>query len=396
MQETVIQPLAPAPATSAAPAAAPTESSPAAATDARSREERLRDTRHFLASATAERSVAKGIGLTLLTTAIYLATLIPIFLTHSWWLKTALGYLNGLAIGMMFLVGHDACHMGLTPVGWLNRLLGRFVFLPSLHPYCGWEYSHNGLHHGMTNLKDIDPGYSPMTKAEFDALPRWRQWLERLYRTWLGLALFYLIEIWGKSATFPSPEHRARMRNLRAFRWDRWMVAGYALLIIGLCAGFGAAIRPPGSSAVWAALGHVAVAWLWPFLIWNGTIGFITFQQHTHPEVRWFDNEQEWTFYETQVRGTVHIEFPLLLRLMFHNINEHTAHHINPRVPLYELKTAQDEVRRILTNDVRVLIWRPWMTIDTLRRCKLYDFRNHQWLDFRGRPTSASMKVAAA
>jgi len=60
-------------------------------------------------------------------------------------------------------------------------------------------------------------------------------------------------------------------------------------------------------------------------------------------------------------------------------------------VPLYELKEAQDEVRRILEEDVIVLVWTPRMTRDTLRRCKLYDYRAHRWLDFAGRPTGESM-----
>jgi omega-6 fatty acid desaturase (delta-12 desaturase) len=90
----------------------------------------------------------------------------------------------------------------------------------------------------------------------------------------------------------------------------------------------------------------------------------------------------------------VHIEFPWVLRLLLHNINEHTAHHINPRVPLYGLKQAQDRVREVLADDVIVLRWSPRVMFDTLRRCKLYDFREHRWLDFAGRPTTEGMKVA--
>lgn len=356
-------------------------------------DDRLRDTRRYLASVTTLRSVAKGVGLVLLTGAIYLATWIPIFFIDSWLLKAVLGYFNGLAIGMMFVVGHDACHQSLTPIGWLNRLLGRIAFLPPLHPYTAWEYSHNALHHGMTNLKHHDPGYAPMTLEEFRALPLWRQWIARLYRTWLGLALYYLIENWVKIEMFPPRAHQQKMRSVRTFRTDRLLAGAYGLAIITLTVWGGIALRPAGQPAWLAGLGHFVVGWLWPFLVWNGTIGFLTFQQHTHPKVRWFDNEADWTFYETQVRGTVHIQFPWILRMMFHNINEHTAHHINPRVPLYELKTAQDQVRQLLPEDVLVVKWRPRVTLDTLRRCKLYDFRRHRWLDFAGRPTTESMRV---
>jgi len=357
------------------------------------REEQLLAVRQQLSAATATRSVAKGVGLVALVGALYAATWAAIFLCGSWWLKVPLAYVNGLAIGMLFLIGHDACHQGLTPAGWLNRLLGRICFLPALHPYSAWELSHNGLHHGWTNLKGRDPGYSPFSLEEFRALPAWRRALERVYRTWLGLALFYLIENWLKTEMFPPEAHQRRMRSRRMFRIDRALVIAFGVAVAALSTWLGAATRPEGHSAWAAGLAHLGIAWLVPFLVWNGVISFITFQQHTHPRVRWFDNEEEWSFYETQVRGTVHIEFPWVLRMLLHNINEHTAHHINPRVPLYELKRAQDGVREALGEDVVVLRWTPRMTRDTLRRCKLYDFREHRWLDFAGRPTGPGMKV---
>jgi omega-6 fatty acid desaturase (delta-12 desaturase) len=357
------------------------------------RDERLRKVRQGLSAAAATRSVAKGVGLIAGAGAVYLATWAAIFLSDSWLLKLPLGYANGIAIGMLFLIGHDACHQSLTPLGWLNRLLGRIAFLPALHPYTAWELSHNGLHHSFTNLKDRDPGYAPFSKDEFDRLPLWRRGLEHVYRTFLGLALFYLIENWLKLEMFPRAEHQARMRSNRLFRFDRACVLVFGAIMIGASAWLGVLTRPAGQAAWLAGAAHVAVAWVLPFLVWNGMISFITFQQHTHPQVRWFDNEDDWSFYESQIRGTVHIEFPWFMRILLHNINEHTAHHINPRVPLYELKQAQDEVRRILEDDVVVLIWTPSMTHDTLRRCKLYDYRNLCWLDFAGRPTGASLKT---
>ncbi len=357
-------------------------------------EESLRLVRQRLSAAAATRSVAKGVGVFLLAAAAYVLTWLSIYTTHSWLLKALLGYFNGFTIGMLFLVGHDACHHGLTPVGWLNRLLGRLAFLPALHPYPAWEYSHNALHHGWTNLKGRDPGYAPFSKEEFDLLPAWRRALERVYRTWLGLALFYLIENWVKTEMFPPADHVARMPGRRSFARDRAMVLAFGIAMIGLSVAMGVITRPAGQPAWLAGSGHFVLAWLWPFLVWNGVIAFITFQQHTHPRVRWFDNEADWTFYETQVRGTVHIEFPWILRLLLHNINEHTAHHINPRVPLYELKQAQDDVRAILADDVVVLKWSGRMTRQTLRCCKLYDYRRHQWLDFDGRPTGQCMAIS--
>ena len=91
-----------------------------------------------------------------------------------------------LVIGSLFVIGHDAAHNSLTPVGWLNRLLGRLVFLPAWHPYTSWTHSHNTMHHGWTMFKGRHPDFPPFTKAEYDALPFWRRMLERVYRSPLG------------------------------------------------------------------------------------------------------------------------------------------------------------------------------------------------------------------
>jgi hypothetical protein len=31
--------------------------------------------------------------------------------------------------------------------------------------------------------------------------------------------------------------------------------------------------------------------------------------------------------------------------------------------------------------------------LDTMRRCKLYDFDNHRWLDFDGKPTTGTARM---
>src|SRR5262249_24761603 len=66
----------------------------------------------------------------LLPTLAWVGTFAGIVLLP-WWAKLPLGLLNGILIGVLFIVGHDACHGILTPHRWLNRLLGRLCLLPS-------------------------------------------------------------------------------------------------------------------------------------------------------------------------------------------------------------------------------------------------------------------------
>ena len=86
--------------------------------------------------------------------------------------------------------------------------------------------------------------------------------------------------------------------------------------------------------------------------------------------------------------ATAHVRLPLGIDRLMHNIMEHNAHHVNPRIPMFRLRGAQSLLRERQAGDVRVyrLGWTNYM--DCVRRCKLYDFANHTWLDFRGGVTS--------
>jgi fatty acid desaturase len=68
---------------------------------------------------------------------------------------------------------------------------------------------------------------------------------------------------------------------------------------------------------------------------------------------------------------------------MLHDILEHGAHHVNTAIPLYRLRQAQSALRNAVPNLARVeqLNWRRYWA--TVRACKLYDYANHQWMDFR-------------
>ena len=44
----------------------------------------------------------------------------------------------------------------------------------------------------------------------------------------------------------------------------------------------------------------------------------------------------------------------LLLNRLFHNILEHTAHHVDPRIPLYNLPDVQARLESVYPSDILV------------------------------------------
>ena len=275
----------------------------------------------------------------------------------------AFGTLSGVAIAMLFVVGHDACHGSFTGSRALNGAIGRLAFLPSLTPFGAWDREHNRTHHVYTNFKSRDVIWAPFSKAEYDALPRWRRWLERCYRTPLGVGLYYAAEIWWKLLIRP--------RRGSGLLSDYLICYGYALCLIAAGCAF-------GSTALLAGV-------VWPFLCWNWLMGWAIFEHHTHPDVPWFDNEREWREAQAQSRCTVHLVLPWAIDGVLHHIMQHTAHHLDVTVPLYRLRDAQSALEAAGA-EVVVYRWTPLSFFRHLRICKLYDFENRRWVGFDGRP----------
>ena len=329
------------------------------------------------------RSTQLGVAIFFANALLYIATFAGVLLIDGWGWKWLFALANGAVVSILFIIGHDANHGALTASPRVNRLIGRLAFLPALQPPSTWILTHNRLHHAWTNLKGYDPVYTPFSKKEYDALPQWRRWLERVYRTVPGLGLMYFIEVYWKRELFPQPGHRPR--NRRAFEFDRAMMIGFLLLevVTGFAVPYG--LGAPATAAA-ATAGLTVIV---PFAIWNWISAFVTFQHHTHPRVAWFDQREEWAFYHGQVRGTTHVVFPLGANLALHRIMEHTAHHVDPLIPLYRLRASQDRLEEQHVPDVIVVQWTVREFLRTVAACKLYDYRAHRWMRFNGTYTSA-------
>ncbi len=329
------------------------------------------------------RSSLKGLGLFLLTFSFYLLFFCLGLKSHYLLLKLAFGMLIGLSYSILFVIGHDACHDSLTPLGWLNSLLARVCFLPSLHPYTTWELGHNQLHHGWTNLKGMDYVYPPFSKAEFDSLPLLRQLLERFYRTVIGCGFFYMIEIWWNHLILPRASEWPKLAKHTYFL----DLASVASFLVCECATVYRYSSNPGTSHFLDLFALIIV----PFLFWNWISAYVTVQHHTHPSVAWFKTREEWNFFNGQVRGTVHVKLPRPIEIIFHNILEHTAHHADPKIPLYHLPECQRNLENFFNEDVTIQHGSVFRFATNLNLCQLYDYENHRWLKFNGNPSTGSI-----
>ena len=330
-----------------------------------------------------QRSLAKGLAMVVPCVLLYAAGFLATVAVPYEIVRPVLAGFTGLFITFLFLQSHDACHDSLTPSRWLNATLGRLLFLPAWHTYSGWVHGHNHVHHGWTNFLPTDYVWGPISKADYDRLSWLGKAYHRLGRWWPGFGLYYGFDILFFKIILLQPEIRGRKRRLI------WL-ADVLIVVLGMVATAGIIV-----ALKWAWQLPASAAWLiyWaqvvPFAVAMWLVGFITYLQHTHPQIAWFKNLDEWSFYNGQVLGTAHIRFPAKINMATHYIMEHTAHHVDPRIPLYYLPPAQADLEAVYHDDVPDQTFTLRSFFYTQRVCQLYDFENHRWLNWQGEPTSS-------
>ena len=82
------------------------------------------------------------------------------------------------------------------------------------------------------------------------------------------------------------------------------------------------------------------------------------------------------------------MQLPWFLEWVMAHIMQHTAHHVDPKIPLYRLPQSQRCLEQVYPQEIVVESWSIRGLIRTMARCKLYDYENHRWMNFDGRPTT--------
>jgi acyl-lipid omega-6 desaturase (Delta-12 desaturase) len=325
--------------------------------------------------------LALGVDLALFAGGVALA-----LLADSLWIKLLGSALATAGIVRLFLIGHDACHGSYFRVPVLNHIIGRIAFLPSMTAFSLWDVGHNVAHHGFNNLKGRDQVWAPMSKAEYDAASPFRRLCERFYRSGLGYGAYYFYELWWKKLYFATKRQIGAARA--RYRWDSVLVTVGALAWASVVVW----VARETDQNVWLLL---ALGLLVPFGLWNGIMGFVVYVHHTHPGIAWFQRRQDWQRFRAYLTATANVRLPWGLDRLMHNIMEHNAHHLNPRIPMFSLRRAQQVLKDRFGSDFQSyrLGWVEFR--DCVRQCKLYDFANHCWTDFNGRVT-ARVPLAAA
>ena len=140
-----------------------------------------------------------------------------------------------------------------------------------------------------------------------------------------------------------------------------------------------------------ALLATVICGFVLPYTIWFTTFAMTAFLQHTNPQLRWYRNVASMA--SPPESTAVHVGIPALDEPHTHYVLEHPVHHVSAMIPHYHLKQAQTALAGMVEPHIITMPFTVGNMRDVLRRCRLYDYDAHAWLDFNGQVTAIPLDI---
>ncbi len=232
-----------------------------------------------------------------------------------------------LAAGFLvrtFIVFHDCTHGSLFPSKRANRWVGRLAGFLVLSPFGRWRHDHARHHASSGDLERRGVGdIITLTVAEYRARSGRGRLAYRVIRNPLvmfGLGPIIAMIVGPRIAT---RSQRPRLRH-------SVLVTDVVLLMV---------VAGLGWLTAWEKL---LLVWAPPAML-AGSIGiWLFYVQHQFEDAYW-QNAADWNYADAALRGSSYLKLPRLLQFFTGNIGLHHVHHLNARIPNYNLQRAHDE-----------------------------------------------------
>ncbi|RCK57605.1 Delta(12) fatty acid desaturase [Candida viswanathii] len=246
----------------------------------------------------------------------------------------------------IWVLAHECGHQAFSDYGWVNDLVGWILHSYLLVPYFSWKYSH-GKHHKATGHISRDMVFVPKTKEEFLAA-RGVEDLDDLLGDTPLYSLLTLIfqQLFGWLAYLVS--NVSGMFSVNHFnpnspifeKRDYWFIL---LSDLGILIQFTVLYTWYKNFGLF----NFAVNYFLPYLLVNHWLVFITYLQHSDPQMPHYEASQ-WTF-ARGAAATIDREFGFVGQYIFHDIIEtHVLHHYVSRIPFYNAREASECIKKVM------------------------------------------------
>jgi omega-6 fatty acid desaturase (delta-12 desaturase) len=232
-----------------------------------------------------------------------------------------------LATGFLvriYIIQHDCGHRSFFRGARANDTLGCLLSLITLLPYFRWRYDH-ALHHASSgNLTRRGSGdIWTMTRREYlEATPR-EQLKYRLLRNPLvlfGLGPFVLFVLWQRI-----PDGIGGRRTRRSVHVTNIVLASVS-----------------SAAAYWLGWGRVLFVHGIITLAGATVAVWLFYVQHQFEAAYW-EKPPAWSYEDAALFGASWYRLPKILQWFTGNIGLHHVHHLNPKIPNYELQRCLED-----------------------------------------------------
>lgn len=241
----------------------------------------------------------------------------------SWWLAFALAAIAGGFLIRIFVILHDCGHGSLLPSRLANNVVGTVAGVLTLTPYRQWTWAH-ARHHATTG--DLDRrgvgDIWTMTVEEYRASSWRRRAAYRLVRhpaVLFGIAPSILFVIRHRFSSSIAPK-----RERRSVWWTNLALAVLAGTLVWI---YGPAPYLFIQLTIMLVAGAIGV---WLFYV-----------QHQFEEAYW-NRTEDWDWSAAALEGSSYYQLPAPLEWLTGNIGFHHVHHLNCRIPNYNLRSCHN------------------------------------------------------
>ncbi|RAY12270.1 fatty acid desaturase [Actinomadura craniellae] len=295
--------------------------------------------------------------------ALYLGALAGIAAAPHWALYLPLWVVAGLGGWGLHCIAHDCGHGSFSRSRKFNSLVGHVSLLPLIYPFHAWRHVHN-LHHTHTNNLELDTDWRPIPAALYDRMPWWDKVIYAGTRTvafWAGTINYWRVSGF-RPGFFPKREMRRDVRRSIVF-----VLVASALYF------------PP--LIYFTGFTGLLLYFVAPWFAIHAWFSATTLMHHSASDVPYLTSEH-WTKNAGRLLLTTDYRYPRWLLFLTHNISVHTAHHVAPPVPFYNLPKAQEALKAAYPGMVREQDLKARHLWRIVRRLHFYDTESGFYADF--------------
>jgi len=282
-------------------------------------------------------------------------------LSVSLWLTAFLIFLASGFLVRLFIIFHDCGHGSFFKSKTANETVGKLFGILAFTPYYKWHNQHMRHHANVGNLDKRGEGdVWTLTKREYQASSRWGKLKYRVYRNPLvmfGIGSVYIFLI----------QNRLTSKTMTQKEKINIYFTNAALLLLCI--------------VMSTAIGFVNFLVIQLLILYISAIGglYLFYMQHQFEDVTWFRTDN-WNYRTVALKGSSFVKFPKLLQWFSGNIGFHHIHHLNSRIPNYNLSRCYRE-NRVFRDIKPVTFFKSFRAL----RLRLWDEQLQRLVSFRSR-----------